>query len=588
MHCTCGPHPRIDLTSAYSNYHRHLRIGGGGDIDDDGVDNRQQDTQLLSSCRQQIQSACQSHGCFHVTINLSYKDDDERGSNNNTASSPLTSSLPVDCLAKNSQQVEEDIESLFSPSFLQRVIQPNTLSNADTQNEADTNNNSNNHVYENICNGGLVEVNNVNGTTTSCTFRGRISESGDEEQSSPEPKLSWEYRRCIMANNNINNDNDIAAQPISSSSGFATVQSTDDGTSCDINSTNERANNDDPSNLLPKWTKALHSVASTIIHSLDIPSQLALQEESCRCSLNNSNAADTANKTDLATSSCQSKRCNIDLLRVFRYDAISSPQDNNNNDEQRQSMQATPTILGSSPHSDWGTLTVVYQDTKGGLQTYCHVCDKWSDVEAVSDVSTGTTTKKNDSRTCSLFVHVGDFLSLASINNEGESKSYPPKWPSPRHRVLCPTINEDRTNNSHHQSISSSRNVKDKADYCRRSLVYFAYPPPNVTLEDVKRVVSPLVAVASTPSSSSVQSTINDLEKDDNSCVEFYNHYSLLHNQSQQQSLGEKEEVEWEEGCSSSNGDTNNTTAAMQTYHQIKNIPFDKVISDKWNQVQRK
>eukprot|EP00581_Thalassiosira_minuscula_P018920 CAMPEP_0183722560 /NCGR_PEP_ID=MMETSP0737-20130205/14483_1 /TAXON_ID=385413 /ORGANISM="Thalassiosira miniscula, Strain CCMP1093" /LENGTH=31 /DNA_ID= /DNA_START= /DNA_END= /DNA_ORIENTATION= len=28
------------------------------------------------------------------------------------------------------------------------------------------------------------------------TFRGRIAESGDEEQSNPEPKLSWEFQRC--------------------------------------------------------------------------------------------------------------------------------------------------------------------------------------------------------------------------------------------------------------------------------------------------------------------------------------------------------------------------------------------------------
>ena len=314
-----------------------------------------------------------------------------------------------------------------------------------------------------------------------------------------------------MAKNIINNNNEIAAQ--TSSSGIA-LQSADEGTSCDTNSTTEEANNtkhqsdDDPSNLLPKWTEALHSVASTIIHLLDIPSQLALQEESCRCSLNNSKAADTANNTDLATSSCQSKRCNIDLLRVFRYDAISS-----NKDEEQQSIQAAPTILGSSPHSDWGTLTVVYQDTKGGLQTYCHVCDKWLDVKAVSDVSTITTAKRDDSRTCSLFVHVGDFLSLASINNEGESKSCP-KWPSPRHRVLCPTINEERTNNSHHHQSSTS-SVKDKADYCRRSLVYFAYPPPNVTLEDVQRVVSPHVTATATSSLSVTQSTTNDLGKDD-------------------------------------------------------------------------
>ena len=141
-------------------------------------------------------------------------------------------------------------------------------------------------------------------------------------------------------------------------------------------------------------------------------------------------------------------------------------------------------------------------------------------------------------------------------------------------------------NSKSHQHQSSTSGVKNKSDYCSRSLVYFEYPPPNVTLEDVQRVVSPHVNATASSSLSVTQSTTNDLGKDDKSCVEFYNQYSLLHNQSQQQSLGEKEEGEG--GCSRSNEDGNNTTAAMQTYHQIKNISFDKVISDKWSQVQRK
>eukprot|EP00554_Chaetoceros_debilis_P010665 CAMPEP_0194109020 /NCGR_PEP_ID=MMETSP0150-20130528/8623_1 /TAXON_ID=122233 /ORGANISM="Chaetoceros debilis, Strain MM31A-1" /LENGTH=69 /DNA_ID=CAMNT_0038797877 /DNA_START=33 /DNA_END=239 /DNA_ORIENTATION=+ len=63
----------------------------------------------------------------------------------------------------------------------------------------------------------------------------------------------------------------------------------------------------------------------------------------------------------------------MDLLRVFRYDAMTNA---------RQQYAH----LGSSPHTDWGSLTVVWQDSMGGLQIYCHDCDKWNDVDVGVDV----------------------------------------------------------------------------------------------------------------------------------------------------------------------------------------------------------
>jgi hypothetical protein len=81
-------------------------------------------------------------------------------------------------------------------------------------------------------------------------------------------------------------------------------------------------------------------------------------------------------------------RCPLLLIQswVFRYDAVDS----------------SAQMMGSSPHSDWGTLTVVWQYTKGGLQTYCHSCASWSDVDASS----------SSSSMAYYFVHVGDFLVL--------------------------------------------------------------------------------------------------------------------------------------------------------------------------------
>ena len=279
---------------------------------------------------------------------------------------------------------------------------------------------------------------------------------------------------------------------------------------------------------------------------------------------------------------CQ--RCNIDLLRFFRYDAINSPShDNNYNNNNKDDTNEDPQVMGSSPHSDWGTLTIVWQDDKGGLQTYCHACDVWSDVDVSSFTKAEDTTNDNcgesatikngsSNRKCSLFVHIGDFLCLASIQNEEGNIDYP-IWPSPRHRVLCPTIRHDNN--------ATSDNSKGSAKDCRRSLVYFAYPPPNISLDTVQKVISPIISSNDASSIQSVKTTVNE----ESSTTEFYNHYSLLHNQSKQSSslAEEKDTSSMEERKE----EDNEELSAFQAYQTIKNLSFDKVIEGKWNQVQR-
>ena len=187
---------------------------------------------------------------------------------------------------------------------------------------------------------------------------------------------------------------------------------------------------------------------------------------------------------------------------------------------------------------------------------------------------------------CSLFVHVGDFLSLASIRGEG---GYP-MFPSPRHRVLSPMRRFDEDGSTSTSRGGSSSYVKD---YCRRSLVYFAYPPPNVTLNAVQQVVSSILD-PSTSSPITTQTTNAEAAKckEDDSKQQhqegekLYSNYSLLHNQSQQQQ-------QQQQSASSSDMDNNGKedsdeeNKAIATYQHIKSIPFHEVIYDKWNQVQR-
>ncbi|KAI9034010.1 hypothetical protein DFJ74DRAFT_647818 [Hyaloraphidium curvatum] len=83
-------------------------------------------------------------------------------------------------------------------------------------------------------------------------------------------------------------------------------------------------------------------------------------------------------------------------------------------------------IVGSSPHTDWGFLTLVHQPSSTpGLELFLD--GAWHAVPAAPD---------------EVFVQAGDYLSLLSKE----------RWHSPLHRVLHPPGSE------------------------RRSAVYFSYP----------------------------------------------------------------------------------------------------------------
>lgn len=144
----------------------------------------------------------------------------------------------------------------------------------------------------------------------------------------------------------------------------------------------------------------------------------------------------------------------LDLLRVFHYYAVGE--------------SSTPT-LGSSEHTDWGSLTVVWQDCVGGLQTYCRKRQKWINVKASKEEAT-----KTQSNRWECIVHVGDMSSLvlnqsSSLLNGKDSANSTTKslvshpWPSPRHRVQSHPLKE------------------------RVSLVYFGYPPRDLSLGAIQK-----------------------------------------------------------------------------------------------------
>jgi len=353
-----------------------------------------------------VQDACRSHGCFHLRLSV-----------------PHDHPYPLHNLQGD---LCSNIESLFDEDMVQCAeLNPD---------------------------GGLVETSYlVTSSRRSATYRGRTSESGAAEQ--PEPKQSWELRRCHAAKDSDGGDRTkVVGERLQRVEG---------------------------------WTVGMHQAAELVVQLLGIDPNTILQNGPCGCS-------------DM--SSCEDKCC-MDLMRAFRYDALSS----------EQYRASHP---GSSSHSDWGCLTIVWQDTSGGLQTYCHECDKWSDVSASLD-------DDMPDNTIALFVHVGDFLSLAT---GGE-------YPSPRHRVLCPLRKE----------TGSSKES-------RCSLVYFAYPPLGVSLEEA--------AIK-----------LNKIKLPHAGDFLHYDRYSLLQNQSALSS---------------------DSSAHKAVYERMRKVAFEEAIKEKWGQVQRK
>jgi hypothetical protein len=305
-------------------------------------------------------------------------------------------------------------------------------------------------------------------------------------------------------------------------------------------------NDDNKDNVLNSWCLALHQVACRVSHVLKLPPNVLLQE------------------TDTQKS--------LDLMRVFYYHAvIAAVEEDNDTPCSSSSANKEALILGSSPHTDWGSWTVVWQDSVGGLQTYCHACQTWVDVtpapapspvaSSPSLLNIGTKNRWN------CIVHVGDVTSLvlSALKNqiqqctaEPQSQSHHAQqqlqqqqqqqqrvvsWPSPKHRVV--SCNQKRT-----------------------SLVYFAYPPPHLSLKDIERILQNEWTTTTMAfvddykcSSSSSASSSMPLEE-----------YYLLKNQSIS-------------GITTAS--TTASSAAKAIYESIHARPLGDVLQEKWQQVQR-
>lgn len=310
------------------------------------------------------------------------------------------------------------------------------------------------------------------GNITTAKYRGRAAESGST--TNLEPKQSWEVFRCRRMEQS-------PCQPTSKNKEEAQPSSTN-------------------LSILHDYVRVLHEVAICLFSKvLDLP-ETFIDDRKCEC--NNLQSADCP--------------CTMDLLRAFRYDALASSEMSEAN-------------LGSSPHTDWGSLTVVWQDSKGGLQIYCHEHEMWNNVEAVNDSSDGTVR---------LFIHVGDFTSL-SLSQAVSSSSEQLTWPSPLHRVVCP-LKSDGTD------------ATDDND-ARCSLVYFCYPPGWTSLSDSQNYVRNKM-VGGTESNEAGKSSFP------------YDRYMVLNDQSP----------------------GSGSVSSKEVYNRIKNAPFREVVEAKWQQVQRR
>ena len=370
------------------------------------------------------------------------------------------------------KNVKDLIESLFERDFLRTIQQ--------SYNEA-------NHYNSNKPMSNSVQVpfigkdNNGNeNIVLSATYRGRCAESGSKKSNvdEGEPKQSWEIFRSSQQN--------------------------------DMFQDNKLFPNTEKLALLQQFVHNLHKVAVVLcLEAFNLP---------------------------LGSFVCGEENFNPskDLLRVFRYDALSSDEEQLLN-------------LGSSIHTDWGSLTVVWQDDVGGLQIFCHKCDKWNNVEARGGVW-------DENKSIRLFIHVGDFMSLAvnswyyKSTDEIKISEQTVRWPSPTHRVICPVR---RSGSSHHS---------------RCSLVYFAYPPNGISLSDAIRSLS-----EQNESTKTECRTKDKINCTSNTTFPF-KRYMLLNDQSVD------------------NGNTSHmeqNEISKNMFERILYQPIDEVIEQKWNQVQR-
>ena len=292
---------------------------------------------------------------------------------------------------------------------------------------------------------------------------------------------------------------------------------------------------------IKQWCRVMSWIAKQVVNELDIPSDTFLPDTSPEESL--------------------------DLLRVFHYFPVNNEQkkiENGNDDSNQDSDDpsddtVSSAVLGSSPHTDWGSLTIVWQDHVGGLQTYCRDTHQWVDVPPKSSPQSAKTSDTEDSSSyCwECIVHVGDMASLVLGRKITANGSHHPDdcstvesnlqdycFPSPKHRVV---------NSSTHD---------------RTSLVYFGYPPADKSLNDLENSLKEWKQQNHHHTGSRLP----------------YKEYYLLQDQS-----ATKIESETNIGGDTSNTSSTNLSSSPEQalFESIRQRSIRDVVQMKWQQVQR-
>jgi hypothetical protein len=303
-------------------------------------------------------------------------------------------------------------------------------------------------------------------------------------------------------------------------------------------------------NVIKTWCRTLSWIAQQVCIALEIPPNTLLVDDEHKNSINSNN--------NVAQES-------LDLLRVFHYYATPMAQE-----------------LGSSPHTDWGSLTVIWQDDVGGLQTYCRACHKWVDVKPSCISSTSTSLLSSCSRTSTgqqierrqtdnhrweCIVHVGDMASLVlDVGNEvasdvanvdcdatnkltDDTKNLTRTicWPSPKHRVVSSATSE------------------------RASLVYFGYPPASCSLQ-------------------SIQDELRDWKPSLRGHRLPLRDYFLLQDQSSNASTGSAAAAATTNPAAAallSSSSSSTLSQEHRSYSWIRELTIREIVAWKWSQVQR-
>ncbi|KAL3940185.1 MAG: hypothetical protein SGBAC_005231 [Bacillariaceae sp.] len=258
-----------------------------------------------------------------------------------------------------------------------------------------------------------------------------------------------------------------------------------------------------PSSLVDEWCWAMSEIAQSVTHLLELPTNTLLAKEE---------EGEARNKGNC-----------LDLLRVFSYHATpDGPQ------------------LGSSPHTDWGSWTIVWQDDVGGLETYSREHQQWEPVPTTTTARERTAfetanDKCNTEAVWHCIVHVGDMASLALQHNSPAGRSTGTgtryHWPSPEHRVQTSTAQK------------------------RASLVYFGYPPANTSIHAIRQ-------------------RLKDWKPSCRGSPLPLAEYYLLQNQSLSATTAE-------------DGNATKERPLLEYYEKLEKLSIREVIQEKWNQVQR-